>query len=64
LQLAIGKLDKARRAVHPSRRAAGRHLVRDQSRGVQGYEQLGNSFDAAQGGIFGARFDNELLGAL
>jgi hypothetical protein len=29
---------------------------------VQGYEQLGNSFDAAQGGIFGARFDNELLG--
>src|SRR5262249_58316592 len=25
---------------------------------VQGYEQLGNSFDAAQGGIFGARFDN------
>jgi hypothetical protein len=29
---------------------------------VQGYQQLGNSFDAAQGGIFGARFDNELLG--
>jgi trimeric autotransporter adhesin len=29
---------------------------------VNGYEQLGNSFDAAQGGIFGARFDNELLG--
>ena len=29
---------------------------------VQGYEQLGASFDGAQGGIFGARFDNELLG--
>jgi hypothetical protein len=29
---------------------------------VQGYEQLGGSFDGAQGGIFGARFDNELLG--
>ena len=29
---------------------------------VQGYEQLGTSFDAAQGGVFGARFDNELLG--
>jgi trimeric autotransporter adhesin len=29
---------------------------------VQGYQQLGNSFDGAQGGIFGARFDNELLG--
>jgi hypothetical protein len=28
---------------------------------VQGYEQLGASFDGAQGGIFGARFDNELL---
>ena len=27
---------------------------------VQGYEQLGASFDGAQGGIFGARFDNEL----
>jgi hypothetical protein len=29
---------------------------------VQGYQQLGASFDGAQGGIFGARFDNELLG--
>jgi trimeric autotransporter adhesin len=29
---------------------------------VQGYEQLGASFDGAQGGVFGARFDNELLG--
>jgi len=29
---------------------------------VQGYQQLGNSFDGAQGGVFGARFDNELLG--
>jgi hypothetical protein len=29
---------------------------------VQGYEKLGASFDGAQGGIFGARFDNELLG--
>src|SRR5262249_39595039 len=29
---------------------------------VNGYQELGNSFDAAQGGIFGARFDNELLG--
>jgi hypothetical protein len=29
---------------------------------VQGYEQLGTSFDGAQGGVFGARFDNELLG--
>lgn len=28
---------------------------------VQGYQQLGASFDGAQGGIFGARFDNELL---
>ena len=28
---------------------------------VQGYEQLGASFDGAQGGVFGARFDNELL---
>jgi trimeric autotransporter adhesin len=28
---------------------------------VKGYEQLGASFDGAQGGIFGARFDNELL---
>ena len=28
---------------------------------VHGYEQLGASFDGAQGGIFGARFDNELL---
>jgi hypothetical protein len=28
---------------------------------VQGYEKLGASFDGAQGGIFGARFDNELL---
>jgi len=29
---------------------------------VQGYEQLGASFDGGQGGVFGARFDNELLG--
>jgi hypothetical protein len=29
---------------------------------VQGYQQLGTSFDGAQGGVFGARFDNELLG--
>jgi hypothetical protein len=29
---------------------------------VQGYQELGASFDGAQGGIFGARFDNELLG--
>src|SRR5271163_511705 len=28
---------------------------------VQGYQQLGASFDGAEGGIFGARFDNELL---
>jgi trimeric autotransporter adhesin len=28
---------------------------------VQGYQQLGASFDGAQAGIFGARFDNELL---
>ena len=28
---------------------------------VHGYEQLGASFDGAQGGVFGARFDNELL---
>jgi hypothetical protein len=29
---------------------------------VQAYQQLGTSFDGAQGGVFGARFDNELLG--
>ncbi|HLH92173.1 MAG TPA: hypothetical protein VKX28_27410 [Xanthobacteraceae bacterium] len=29
---------------------------------VQAYQQLGASFDGAQGGVFGARFDNELLG--
>ena len=39
--------------------AAGLHSLVQQ---VQGYEQLGASFDGAQGGIFGARFDNELLG--
>jgi trimeric autotransporter adhesin len=27
---------------------------------VQNYEKFGQSFDASQGGIFGARFDNEL----
>jgi trimeric autotransporter adhesin len=39
--------------------AAGLNSLSQQ---VQGYEQLGASFDGAQGGIFGARFDNELLG--
>jgi hypothetical protein len=38
---------------------AGLHSLVQQ---VQGYQQLGTSFDGAQGGIFGARFDNELLG--
>jgi trimeric autotransporter adhesin len=28
---------------------------------IQNYQQFGASFDASQGGIFGARFDNELL---
>src|SRR5215472_11407612 len=39
--------------------AAGLNALIQQA---QGYEQLGTSFDGAQGGIFGARFDNELLG--
>jgi trimeric autotransporter adhesin len=39
--------------------AAGLHSLIQQ---VQGYEKLGTSFDGSQGGIFGARFDNELLG--
>jgi len=29
---------------------------------IQNYQQFGASFDQAQGGTFGARFDNELLG--
>jgi trimeric autotransporter adhesin len=29
---------------------------------IQNYEKFGASFDHSQGGIFGARFDNELLG--
>ena len=29
---------------------------------VQNYQQFGAAFDHSQGGIFGARFDNELLG--
>src|SRR6185312_7148655 len=29
---------------------------------IQNYEKFGASFDASQGGTFGARFDNELLG--
>jgi trimeric autotransporter adhesin len=29
---------------------------------IQNYEKFGASFDQSQGGIFGARFDNELLG--
>ena len=29
---------------------------------IQNYQQFGASFDKSQGGIFGARFDNELLG--
>jgi hypothetical protein len=28
---------------------------------IQNYQQFGANFDAAQGGVFGARFDNELL---
>ena len=28
---------------------------------IQNYQKFGSSFDASQGGIFGARFDNELL---
>ncbi|MGA9949379.1 MAG: hypothetical protein WBQ24_14095, partial [Xanthobacteraceae bacterium] len=28
---------------------------------VQNYQKFGASFDASQGGVFGARFDNELL---
>jgi hypothetical protein len=29
---------------------------------IQNYEKFGASFDQSQGGVFGARFDNELLG--
>ncbi|HEY2533952.1 MAG TPA: hypothetical protein VGJ20_39530 [Xanthobacteraceae bacterium] len=29
---------------------------------IQNYQKFGASFDASQGGVFGARFDNELLG--
>jgi len=29
---------------------------------IQNYQQFGASFDHSQGGVFGARFDNELLG--
>src|SRR5581483_9465686 len=29
---------------------------------IQNYQKFGASFDASEGGIFGARFDNELLG--
>jgi len=28
---------------------------------IQNYQNFGSNFDAAQGGVFGARFDNELL---
>jgi trimeric autotransporter adhesin len=34
------------------------HLITE----IQNYQKFGASFDHSQGGIFGARFDNELLG--